>query len=468
MHDVRASLDELFAKRGHRIVPGLERMRESLVRLGWNSHPPTVLIAGTNGKGSVAGCLFRLCSLAGMRVGLYSSPHLVHYCERVQLSHRSVSDDELVARYHSFEQRLEGAQFSELSFFEATTLVALDVFRREDLDLQILEVGLGGRLDATNAVDPDLVCVTSVDWDHMEWLGDSLNKIAYEKLSIARRHAPLFWLEDEESTNRKGLSTELEAAAQVSRSLHRLGLDFGVSGERFWIELSGSQAVESVLPEVVRRQGAVFERNFLGALAMFWCLLARLDSLSIPIAERRQRFFSSLEKFGPGDGRLQVPATLVGRGQELFVNHGVGVSPTRVLVDIAHNPASVETMLRRLAADHQEPAAFVCGFLGDKDYRSILEAIEAVGKPMFLFQLSGERALSLSSLPDQMRQVAFADFHSLWHSLHSAIRSQPADSPVVLCGSFVAVGDVFEYFRVDIRQTSVSARLFGSCPLCAT
>ena len=163
----------------------LERVRAVAVRLGLlEKRCPVVIIAGTNGKGSTATLLAALLQSCGQSVGLFTSPHLVRYNERVQVNGVQVSDEALLAAFERIEAARAGVT---LTFFEYNTLAALEVFRRAAVGVMVLEVGLGGRLDAANIIDADVAVVCSIGLDHREWLGATLDQIGAEKAGIFRR-----------------------------------------------------------------------------------------------------------------------------------------------------------------------------------------------------------------------------------------------------------------------------------------
>ena len=199
---------------------GLERVRRVAEALGAASLPmPVITVAGTNGKGSVVALTRALAAAAGRRVCVYTSPHLQRFNERITLPDGPVDDDALCA---AFEQVDAARGDTALTYFEFTTLAALWLFRHSGADLAILEVGLGGRLDAVNLIDADVAVVTSVGLDHTDWLGDTREKVAVEKLGIGRAGRPLVYGEDDAPAN---LDAELDRLGAVPL---RAGREFRV------------------------------------------------------------------------------------------------------------------------------------------------------------------------------------------------------------------------------------------------
>src|SRR5579859_5360849 len=202
---------------------GLDRVRAVWQRMG--AQPPArrvITVGGTNGKGSTVAMLEAMLRAAGQRVGCYTSPHLLHYRERVRIDGVDADDPALIA---SFE-RIEAARGDiPLTYFEFGTLGALDLFARAGLDVAVLEVGLGGRLDAVNIVDADVAIVTTVDLDHMDWLGPDRDSIGMEKAGIARAgHAAIIG----ELDPPLGL---LQALERIGARVERAGVDFSVQRE---------------------------------------------------------------------------------------------------------------------------------------------------------------------------------------------------------------------------------------------
>src|SRR5579859_454571 len=202
---------------------GLDRVRAVWQRMG--AQPPArrvITVGGTNGKGSTVAMLEAMLTAGGQRVGCYTSPHLLRYNERIRIEGREAGDEALVA---SFE-RIEAARGEiPLTYFEFGTLAALDLFARAGLDVAVLEVGLGGRLDAVNIIDADVAVVTTVDLDHMDWLGPDRDRIGVEKAGIARAGRPVIVGEADPPL---GL---LQALERIGARVERAGVDFSVQRE---------------------------------------------------------------------------------------------------------------------------------------------------------------------------------------------------------------------------------------------
>jgi folylpolyglutamate synthase/dihydrofolate synthase len=202
---------------------GLERCREVARRMGLTAPARRVVtVGGTNGKGSTVAFVEAIARAAGWRVGAYTSPHLLRYNERVRIDGRDADDQALIAAFQAVEAARAGRDDAPvpLTYFEFGTLAALKLFAERDLDLAVLEVGLGGRLDAVNLVDADVAVVTTVDLDHQDWLGDTIEAIGFEKAGIARAWKPLILGDDDPP------SSVLGHAYAIGASALRVGCDF--------------------------------------------------------------------------------------------------------------------------------------------------------------------------------------------------------------------------------------------------
>src|SRR5690606_826008 len=294
---------------------GLDRVRRVLERLEWRRPScPIITIGGTNGKGSCAAMTAAILRACGLRVGVFTSPHLVRYQERITIDGREAQESALV---HAFE-RIDAARGPDtLTFFEFNTLAALLLFDEARLDALVLEVGMGGRLDAVNVVDADVALVTSVALDHCEWLGGDIEAIGREKAGIFRARRPAIF-------GARDMPESIEqAASDVGAQLLRLGRDFDYSrcGER-WSWKGPSRAFDDLpRPPLL---GAVQYDNAAAVLCALHCLGAGLP-LDRETIER-------------GLANVRLP----GRFQTIHA-HGVDW-----ILDVAHNPAAALTLAAQL------------------------------------------------------------------------------------------------------------------------
>lgn len=344
---------------------GLERVRDVAARLGLTRPARQVItVAGTNGKGSTVAFIEAIARAAGWRVGAYTSPHLLAYNERVRIDGVDAADDELIGAFEAVEAARGDTL---LTYFEYGTLAALWLFERRGLDLAILEVGLGGRLDATNLVDPDVAVITTVDLDHQDWLGHDRDTIGLEKAGIARAWKPLVLGEDDPP------ASVLRHAYAIGASAIRAGCDFffdALDAERWrWREVNYS--VDLPLP---RLRAPAQLRNAATAIAALRALGENLPEQAV--AEGVGRAFVA--------GRLQQ-----------FERAGIDI-----LIDVGHNPQAARELAAWLGYVPARGRTFaVLAALGDKDVQGVVAALEERIDRWFLAGLAdvGSRGLDVES-----------------------------------------------------------------------
>ncbi|WP_108471387.1 bifunctional tetrahydrofolate synthase/dihydrofolate synthase [Rhodanobacter thiooxydans] len=328
----------------HSVELGLERVREVWQRMGAPAPAQRVItVGGTNGKGSTVALLEAMLRAAGLRVGAFTSPHLLDYNERVRIDGADADDAALVA---SFE-RIEAVRGDvPLTYFEFGTLAALDLFARAGVDVALLEVGLGGRLDAVNIIDADVAVITTVDLDHMEWLGPDRDSIGREKAGIARAGRPAIVGELEPPT---GL---LDALAGCGARVERAGIDFSVERHQDgwrWRHRDGS-AMELPDPALA---APVQYANAATAIAALRAL--GLQTLT-PSA-----LFAAVSA---GLHEVRVQARL----------QSIGGEPP-VIVDVGHNPQAARALAEWLDAQPPARVHVVYGALADKDVAGVIGAL---------------------------------------------------------------------------------------------
>ena len=330
---------------------GLGRIGEVRRRLGIEPAFPLITVGGTNGKGSTCAMLESILHAAGYRVGCYTSPHILDYNERVRVAKQAASDAELCAAFEKIEAARRMAPEISLTYFEFGTLAAMLCFIGHGVEAAILEVGLGGRLDAVNAFDADCAVVCSVDMDHTEYLGDTREKIAFEKAGIFRAGRVAVYADPD-----MPLAIAAQAEA-VGARLWRQGKEFGyVAHERQW-DYRGPGMARVALPYPALR-GAYQLNNASAALAALEAVQERL-----PVSMEAVR-------------RGLVEVTLAGRFQ---------VIPGRpaIILDVAHNPHAARALAQNLAAFAAAPGAgapartyAVFAMLRDKDMAGVARALD--------------------------------------------------------------------------------------------
>ncbi len=332
-----AHLESLHPRGQGGIELGLERVLRVKEVLAQELRCPVITVGGTNGKGSTCAYMEAMYSFAGYRVGCYTSPHLLEYNERVRIDRLPVDDTGLCEAFARVEAARQVAGDIALTYFEFGTLAAIEVFRSRQVEILILEVGLGGRLDAVNAYDADCAVITSIALDHTNWLGPTRASIAFEKAGIFRAGKPAICADPDPP------QSLLEQARAVGADLHVLGRDFGYSGDQLQWTFWGRGGL---------RRGGLATPALRGA-GQLGNASAALDAIEL----LRKRLPVSMQAIRRGLIELDLP----GRCQ---------VIPGRpvIVLDVAHNPQAVAGLAAKLGE-----MAFcartiaVVGMLGDKD-----------------------------------------------------------------------------------------------------
>jgi dihydrofolate synthase/folylpolyglutamate synthase len=391
---------------------GLERVARVLARTGWRGfRQPVITIGGTNGKGSCVALVDSMLRAAGYRVGTFTSPHLVDYRERIRIDGEWISEASLVA---AFERIADARGEDSLTFFEFNTLAALLVLETAAPDAVVLEVGLGGRLDAVNVVDADVAVIVSVGLDHMEYLGPDVESIGREKAGIFRAGRP-------------AICGMCVPPCSVTAAARALGSALSVRGREFdgiehadgrW-DYRDAQGVLQELPPPAL-EGVAQVGNAATALAALRGLSERLP-LSLEAIER-------------GLAQVRLP----GRFQRVPAANGF-----EWVFDVAHNPDAAAVLAANLAR-HRVPGRTlaVCGMLSDKDVPAVLAALQGSVDLWFAATTDGPRGLSDKDLADHAARVGtlMVPGGTVPDAMQAVARmAQPGDR-VVVFGSFHTVG----------------------------
>ncbi len=403
---------------------GLERMRVLLHRLGEpQARFPAVLVAGTNGKGSTCALLAAMAQAAGYRAGLYSSPHLESVEERIRVAGRAVSAQRLAELLARALGAAERAGEDPPTYFEALTLAAFLHFAEEGVDLAVVEVGMGGRLDATNACEPVLSIVTGIALDHREHLGDTLARIAAEKAGIFRPGRPaLAWSADGEV--RESL---MECARAACAELALLPGDVtietresrGWEGQRVTLATpGGGYALDLALAGAHQAGNLALAVRAAETLARLgW---SRLNAGAIRGGAAACRWPGRLERVVPAQGSREV------------------------LLDAAHNPQGVEALAGFLA-EGGEPFAVLFGVLADKDVGAMLPPLAGPAERVFLTAPENARALDPRAMLPLVPPGKAAVHAGVAQALAAALAE--GSSRLVVCGSIYLVGAARRWLR---------------------
>ncbi len=386
--DYRAALDWLYSTQMFGIKLGLENARRLVAALDAFPEGKCVIhVAGTNGKGSVCAMAESIARTAGFRTGLFTSPHLVRYNERIQISGQEASDDE-IAEGLSRLCELTSAWDPHPTFFELTTALGLWLFKKHDCEVIVLETGMGGRLDATNVVTPSVSVLTKIDLDHCRWLGDTLEKIAGEKAGIIKPGIPAVTFP--QSTGVLDVFQKTTTLLTIAPAPHAAG-PVGLPGEH---------------------------QKWNAALAIL-----------------------ALEKAG-----LAIPAAAISKGLRdvSWPGRFQEICPGMFL-DGAHNPAAAATLVETWKTDG--PAArptLLIGMLSDKDILATLTALAPLAAAWIAVTPRSSRSLPADELATEIKKVSVAPV-SVAESTAPSLLHGPR--PLLVCGSLFLVGEVLAWFQ---------------------
>ena len=412
---------------------GLARVRVVAARMALARPAPVVItVGGTNGKGSTVAFIESIARQSGRRVGVYTSPHLLAFNERIRIDGVDAGDAAIVDAFDAIDAaRLHGDPVA-LTYFEYATLAALWLFARAALDLVVLEVGLGGRLDATNLVDPDVAVITTVDLDHQDYLGVDREAIGFEKAGIARAWQPLVLGDDDPP------SSVLRHAYAIGAACIRANCDFFFSLREIDADTDSDSDVDPIAP-LQPAAPAWTWRDVGHAMTLpLPALLApvQLRNAAVAIAALRA---TSLDIDDAAIARGVANARLRGRLQRVDRD---GIS---VLLDVAHNPQAARALATWLEASPIEGhTRAVFAALGDKDVRGVVEALAPHIDHWHLAGLAGPRAIDAETLAARLggTPAASATRHADVDAAlaHALAASRPGDR-VLVFGSFHTVAD---------------------------
>jgi len=402
---------------------GLERIRKTGERLQVLEPAPLVItVTGTNGKGSTCAMLAGLLQSQGLRIGLYSSPHFLRYNERIQINGNPVADEHICTAFTQVEQARAD---TSLTYFEFGTLAALWIFRQAGLDAVILEVGLGGRLDAVNVVEPDIAVITTIALDHADWLGDSIEQVAAEKAGIMRAGKPLVCGQLQPPANLLALAKEHGA------SLYLRGRDFDIyPGTDSWcwqgLEHGDTLRLEALPQLSLPLENAAVALQVLALLDLPWQPAVIRESL------RSTR--------------------MTGRLQQLDFSYAG--KTCNLLLDVAHNPQAAEYLAGRL---QERPVTgrrlAVFGALTDKDVQSVVAAMVTQIDAWAAAPLPSSRSCDPQKLEQLLQQASaqYQVFPDIVLALeHQLAQATPANQ-IVVFGSFFTVAQVLDYISTQVE-----------------
>lgn len=404
---------------------GLERIDAVARRMGLLPvTQPVVTVAGTNGKGSVVAVLEALLNDAGYRAAAFTSPHLQRFNERIRVAGDEATDAEIVAAFAAIERAREAVS---LTYFEFAALAALYVFRERAPDIVILEVGLGGRLDAVNIVDPSIAVITSIALDHQAWLGDTRELIAVEKAGVLRSAVPVVVAESAPPASLEAAIRSVGAAPVLA-----WGREFGAAVDaghaRCWLRKRDGGRVD--LPAVAC--GPLLPQNVAAALQVALWL-----GVDLAAADRAQEL-----------SELVLSAAPAGRRQRL---HCGGVE---YLLDVAHNPAAVEKLLEYIDSTHCKKRKFaIFSAMADKDLSGMIAgAVKTFDAWFIADQRGNSRAAQADAVAAVLREhgeQCVSVCENLRQALSGAQRAAAPGDLLVVFGSFTTVAEAMGLLQWD-------------------
>ena len=396
---------------------GLERCRQVAANLGLLRPAHGVIsVAGTNGKGSSVVLLDEILRAAGYRTGRYTSPHLLRYSERICVNGREIGADELCAAFERIDRARAGIS---LTYFEFGTLAALALFRAHQVEIALLEVGLGGRLDAVNVLDADAALITSIDLDHQQWLGDSRERIAREKAGILRNRAPAV------CSDPNPPRAILDCAGALGAPLSLPGRDYfyAINGDH-WDWRSATTELTG-LPRPLRYSDFQVQ-NAAGVLML-------LDKIRPDYPVDRAAVQAGINRFRL-NGRLQI---IPGEVQKVL--------------DVAHNPQAARALAQNLRLiPCVGKTHILIGMLKDKDHRGVLKPLHAVADSWNIVSLAGQRGTPAPALMAELKSLGVAQpvraFAAVKPALARLSRAARPGDRIVITGSFITVGEALRHF----------------------
>lgn len=393
-----------------RVIPIAEKLQVT------RPNAKVFTVAGTNGKGSTTTTLAAILNAQGYRVGLYQSPHIYRFNERVKLCGVEVDDQSLVDAFVQVDQARRACGLS-LSFFEATTLAAFVIFKHQKCDVWVLEVGLGGRLDVVNVVDPDVAVITNIGLDHTDWLGDTIEKIAFEKAGIIRPNIPVIFggvqqlpqaIQDKAN----------QCHAQLYASQRDYFYQYADDGHSWMFAAAGTTLK---LP-----LGSLALENISTAVAAILCSDLLVTQMSI------------------AQGIQQ--ATLQGRFEIRQIQHKT------VIFDAGHNPHGVEFLLKQLRKFLEYNKQYtevisVFSMLADKDVCSVVKQLKSMVSIWKIAPLTVPRAADIAQLDAALAGETVQHFNNIQLAFKSALNETKNNQLILVCGSFHTLEAVWEYLQ---------------------
>lgn len=385
---------------------------------------PLIIVGGTNGKGSVMAMLEAMVSAAGLRVCAYTSPHIARYNERIRIAGEEIDDASLCAAFERIDQARGEA---ELTYFEFGTLAALDLFVRAKADLVLLEVGLGGRLDAVNIMQPDVSVITTVDIDHVDWLGSDRESIGFEKAGIMRSAKTVV------CGDRDPPQSLLQHAADVGAKLLVQGRDFSAQTDSKDWRFSAGETGFSHLPMPALRGGFQLDNAAAAIMA--------LESLHGKLDLQQQHYAAGLQA-----------VRLAGRSEQLH-------STPLVIADVAHNSQAVAALCQQLQQPCAGKTRVVIAMLADKPVAEVIALLQPLTDVWYGAGLGNvARGMSATAMADYIQtalgtagDAKLCASETVTQACAAAMRDASPDDRIFVLGSFYTVAAAKQFFAESVE-----------------
>tara|TARA_B100001250_G_scaffold76698_1_gene62824 strand:+ start:2834 stop:4108 length:1275 start_codon:yes stop_codon:yes gene_type:complete len=399
----------------------LERVKKLFDKLDLKFPKKNIfLVAGTNGKGTTLALIESLLILKGLKTGAYTSPHLIDYNERVTVNKKKVSDRELIKSFKSIESIREDIP---LTYFEFGTLSAFSLLSKYDCDALLIEVGLGGRLDATNVLDSDISIITNVDLDHQEWLGESIEEIAFEKAGIAKHNKPLIYGDN------KALKVIREQADLHCSKLIVRDKDFSIIGENNYFLWKGiNHTIEKIkLPNHWAS----------GEISNLATALTALEASDEGLLPTNKELNNVLESFYL-PGRFEIIE-----------------SKSRWILDVAHNPGAAINFRNRLSTMKlREDNTMIISMMRDKNLEDFIDVFRNLVSNWVVCKMDTDRSFTSQELKEKLRLLGINDIkvtETPYQAFKYVENLIPISDNIIVSGSFELVGPAKEYLSKTIE-----------------
>ena len=392
-------LSELYAKLRAGIKPGLERTIALANAVGNPQNDyPTIHVAGTNGKGTTCSVVASLLTEKGLKVGLYTSPHIKDFNERIRVNGTQITDDELV---DFSETLLPKAEELDATFFEITTVMAFMHFHNHNVDVAVIETGMGGRFDSTNILSSSVTCITDIDLDHQEFLGDTIEQIAFEKAGIIKQDTPVVTTNQEESI-----------LNVISKKAEEMSADVVSPNEKI---------DKTVLKEIENMYiSQSFQKNYKAALKVVELYLQNPITSDIQI-----NAIKNLRNNSGYFGRMEV----------------IDDSPLTI-IDIAHSPAAIGNLIDSLTLRYpNQKWTIILAMMKDKNYRDIINQLEHIAKRFIFTQVTGDRSAKASELASALSESE-VEYRAIENPKAALSEAKQIMNPILIVGSFYLANEL--------------------------